>query len=218
MPGNKSPRPEGGQDSPPTTDVVTARPSTAPSQTPGCHHHDLESKGNHTISFPKNGDPLFSKLNLLESQRSAAELEKFTGRSVKGRENVLPRTRQQGRAARALPGRLTRCPRGDTQEATVTTTTPRPSGSAGRAHTGRGEALRGRGAPENRASRLDSQGLPRCAAASLSQDRQKSTRPALQAETAHGSLPSVQSHGAPGRALHQAEMTEKAVLGAALQP
>lgn len=97
MPGNKSPRPEGGRDSPPTTDVVTARPSTAPSQTPGCHHHDLESKGNDTISFPKNGDPLFSKLNLLESQRSAAELEKFTGRSVKGRENVLPRTRQQGR-------------------------------------------------------------------------------------------------------------------------
>lgn len=97
MPGNKSPRPEGGRDSPPTTDVVTARPSTAPSQTPGCHHHDLESKGNHTISFLKNGDPLFSKLNLLESQRSAAELEKFTGRSVKGRENVLPRTRQQGR-------------------------------------------------------------------------------------------------------------------------
>lgn len=121
-------------------------------------------------------------------------------------------------AARALPGHLTRGPRGDTQEATVTTTTPRPSGGAGRAHTGRGEALRGRGAPENRASRLDSQGLPRCAAASLSQDRQKSTRPALQAETAHGSLPSVQSHGAPGRALHQAEMTEKAVLGAALQP
>lgn len=63
-------------------------------------------------------------------------------------------------AARALPGRLTRGPRGDTQEATVTTTTPRPSGGAGRAHTGRGEALRGRGAPENRAS---APGLPRAA-------------------------------------------------------
>lgn len=95
--GNKSQcHPEGGRGSPPTSDCVTARPSAALSSwaarawPTGCHHHDLEARGNDTISFPKNLDPLFNKSNLLECQRSAAELEKFTGRNVKDREKVLP--------------------------------------------------------------------------------------------------------------------------------
>lgn len=99
--------PEGGRGSPPTTAVITARASialsswTARARPTGCHHYDLESRGNDTI-FPKNLDLLFNKLNFLECQRSAAELEKFTGRNVKDREKVLspicsslPQTKQQ---------------------------------------------------------------------------------------------------------------------------